>query len=368
MKTRRIPFLDLSSAYDERKTEIDAAVLRVAASGRYLLGPELKEFEADWRRACGALHCSGTANGLDALHLSLRALGIGPGDEVIVPSHTFIATWLAVSLCGATIVAVEPDEATFNLSPSGFEAAVTSRTRAVVPVHLYGQPADMNPIVATARRHGIKVLDDCAQAHLARYHGRPVGSLADLSAWSFYPGKNLGAFGDAGAVTGNDGELVERVGVLGNYGSRVKYHHEVVGYNSRLDEIQAAILSAKLPALEYATQRRQAIAKRYLEGLGGLPLKLPEVPAYAEPAWHLFVVRHLDRRGLQERLSSRGIETLIHYPVPPHLQPAYAHLGYQRGRFPIAERMHDEVLSLPMWPAMDASSIEQVIDAVRMCA
>jgi dTDP-4-amino-4,6-dideoxygalactose transaminase len=363
-----IPFLDLRSAYEASRPGIDAALARVAGSGRYLHGRELAAFEADYARLCGARHCVGVANGLDALHLGLRALGVGPGDEVIVPSNTYIATWLAVSQCGARVVPVEPIAATYNIDPMRLEAAITPRTRVVVPVHLYGQPADMDPIGALARRHGLRILDDCAQAHGARYNGRPVGSLADLSTWSFYPGKNLGAFGDAGAVTGDDDALLEQVRMLGNYGSKVKYHNEVKGFNSRLDEIQAAVLGAKLRGLRDATELRRSIAARYLAGMQGLPLILPTVPAFAEPVWHLFVVRHADRDSFQKRLAERGVETLIHYPVPPHLQPAYVELGWQRGEFPIAEVIHDEVLSLPLWPGMGSAAVEDVIDAVHACA
>ena len=363
-----IPFLNLRETYAARNRAIDAAVLRVAASGRYLLGPELAQFESEFARFCGAGHAVGVANGLDALRLALAAFGVGPDDEVIVPSNTYIATWLAVSQCGARVVPVEPIPDTYNIDPDRIEAAVTPRTKVIVPVHLYGQPADMDPIRAVAARHGVKVLDDCAQAHGARYKGRPLGALADLSAWSFYPGKNLGAFGDAGGVTGDDGELIDRVRLLGNYGSRVKYHNEVKGCNSRLDEIQAAVLRVKLEGLDDTTRRRRSIASRYLEGMKGLGLVLPRVAPYAEAAWHVFVVRHPDRDALQARLKERGIETLIHYPVAPHLQPAYSELGLRKGELPISEAMHAEVLSLPLWPEMDEAQVEEVVDAVRSCA
>jgi dTDP-4-amino-4,6-dideoxygalactose transaminase len=363
-----IPFLDLKSAYESSRRDIDAALLRVAASGSYLLGDELAAFEAAYASFCGVRHCAGVANGLDALHLGLLALGVAEGDEVIVPSNTYIATWLAVSRCGARVVPVEPLETTYNLNPDRIEEAISSRTKVLLPVHLYGQPADMDPINALARKHGLRVLDDCAQAHAARYKGRAVGSLAELSTWSFYPGKNLGAFGDGGAVTSDEASVLEQVRVLGNYGSRVKYHNEVKGFNSRLDEIQAAVLAAKLEGLNRATERRRAIASRYLEGMRDLPLKLPEVPSFGEPAWHLFVVRHPHRDRFQKRLSERGIGTLIHYPVPPHLQPAYAELGWRKGRFPIAEAIHAQILSLPMWPGLHDAAVEQVIDAVRACA
>jgi dTDP-4-amino-4,6-dideoxygalactose transaminase len=363
-----IPFLDLTAVYESARSDIDAALLRVAGSGMYLLGSELAAFEAAYARRSGAGHCVGVANGLDALHLALLALGVGEGDEVIVPSNTYIATWLAVSRCRATVVPVEPVEATYNIDPARVAEAISPRTKVILPVHLYGQPADMEAINALAREHGVRVLDDCAQAHAARYKGRPVGSLAAISAWSFYPGKNLGAFGDAGAVTSDDRALVEQVRVLGNYGSRVKYHNEVKGFNSRLDELQAAVLAAKLAGLDDATERRRAVAARYLDGMRGLPLRLPAVAASCEPSWHLFVVRHRDRDAFQKRLAERGVGTLIHYPIPPHLQPAYAELGWSRGRFPLSEAIHAEVLSLPMWPGLDDAAVEQVIDAVRACA
>lgn len=363
-----IPFLDLQSVYSEAKVDIDAALARVAASGWYLMGKEVDAFEAAFARFCGAHHCVGVANGLDALRLGLIALGVGPGDEVIVPSNTYIATWLAVSQCGATVVPVEPAAATYNIDPACIEQAVTHRTKVILAVHLYGQPADMDPINALARKHGLKVLDDCAQAHAATYKGQRVGSLADLSAWSFYPGKNLGAFGDAGGVTSDAVDLVETIRALGNYGSKVKYHHKVKGFNSRLDELQAAVLSAKLPLLQHATERRRSIAARYLEGMEGLPLTLPHVSNFAEPSWHLFVIRHDDRDRLQQRLAERGVGTLIHYPVAPHMQPAYAEMGWMRGQFPIAEAIHAEVLSLPIWPAMDDAAVERVIQSVSDCA
>jgi len=363
-----VRFLDLGSAYQADRALIDAALVRVAASGRYLQGPEAAAFESDFARFCETANCVGVANGLDALHLGLRVLGIGRGDEVIVPSNTYIATWLAVSQCGATVVPVEPDQATYNMAPELLADAVTPRTRAIIPVHLYGQPADMDPILAVSRRHGLKVLDDCAQAHGARYKGRPVGGLADLSAWSFYPGKNLGAFGDAGAVTGDEVGLIDQIRMLGNYGSKAKYHNEAKGYNSRLDELQAAVLAVKLRGLQEAIEKRRSVAARYLAGMRDLPLVLPAVPSFAEPVWHLFVVRHADRDDFQRRLQERGIETLVHYPVPPHLQPAYSELGWKAGTYPVSEAIHSEVLSLPVWPGMSDESVEDVIDAVRACA
>jgi dTDP-4-amino-4,6-dideoxygalactose transaminase len=340
----------------------------VAGSGWFLLGEELKAFERAYAASVGAADCAGVANGLDALALALEALGVGQGDEVIVPSNTYIATGLAVSQCGATPVPVEPDPVTYNVDPARMEAAITARTKVLLPVHLYGLPADMGPINLLAERHGLKVLDDCAQAHAARYHGRPVGSLADLSAWSFYPGKNLGAMGDGGGVTGSDAAVMAQVRVLRNYGSKVKYHNEVKGRNSRLDEIQAAVLAAKLPLLQAQTEERRRLAAMLLDGLSGVPLQLPVVPQGLESAWHLFVVQHEDRDRLQAELAQQGVGTLIHYPVPPHRQPAYAELGYGKGDFPISEAIHKRVLSLPLWPGMTDAQVERVVRAVRAAA
>lgn len=353
----KVPFLDLRAAYLELKPEIDAAVARVMDSGWYILGPEVEAFEAEWAAYCEARHATGVANGLDALHLALLAMGVGPGDEVIVPSNTYIATWLAVSHCGATPVPVEPVEATYNIDPDRIEAAITPRTKVILPVHLYGQPADLDPILAIARKHGLKVLEDAAQAHGARYKGRRIGAHGDAVAWSFYPGKNLGALGDGGAVTTDDPEIADRIQVLRNYGSRVKYVNEVKGFNSRLDPIQAAVLRVKLRVLDEWNGRRREIAQRYLEGLAGSGLMLPQVPEWAEPVWHLFVVRHPERDALVKRLNEAGVGTLIHYPVPPRLQGAYAEMGFGVGAFPVAERMAGEVVSLPMGAQMAAEDV-----------
>lgn len=360
-----VPFLDLASSYRSNKDAIDAALRRVAESGWYLMGQELAAFEASFAAYSGAKHCVGVGNGLDALHLALLALGVGEGDEVIVPSNTFIATWLAVSRCGATIVPVEPIEATYNIDPDRLKSAITKRTKVILPVHLYGQPADMDAINAVAREYGLRVLDDCAQAHGATYKGRPVGALADISAWSFYPGKNLGAFGDAGGVTTNDPALAERVRMLGNYGSRAKYKHEELGFNSRMDEIQAAVLAAKLMNLDDDTNARRRIANRYLASMQGLEIGLPLVPEFANPSWHLFVVRHPERDLLQAHLASYGISTLIHYPTPPHLQTAYRQLAWPRRSFPISETIHEQVVSLPMWPAMSQDQLDRVVSVLR---
>ena len=363
-----IPFLDLKGPYLELKQELDEAIARVVSSGWFVGGGEVDQFEADYATYCGAAHCVGVANGLDALHLALRAMDVGPGDEVIVPSNTYIATWLAVSQCGATPVPVEPDARTYNIDPALIEAAITPRTKVILPVHLYGQPADMDPILAIARKHGLRVLEDGAQAHGARYKGQRLGAHGDAVAWSFYPGKNLGAMGDGGAVTTNDAQLADRLRVLRNYGSRVKYVNEVQGYNSRLDPLQAAILRVKLAHLDEWNARRSAIAARYQQGLAGCGLTLPHVPDWAEPVWHLYVVQHTQRDALHKKLADAGVGTLIHYPIPPHLQQAYAQAGFKNGDFPLAESMAGGVLSLPMGPHLQLDLVATVISAVRKAA
>jgi dTDP-4-amino-4,6-dideoxygalactose transaminase len=358
----KVPFLELKPAYDELRVELDAAYHRVMDSGWYLLGNEIESFEAGFAGYCEAKHCVAVGNGLDALHLILRAYDIGAGDEVIVPTNTFIATWLAVSYAGATPVPVEPDPRTFNLDPRRIESAITPKTKAIMPVHLCGQPADMDPILSIGRKHGLKVVEDNAQAQGARYKGRRTGSLGDAAGNSFYPGKNLGAFSDAGAVTTNDGELAARIRALRNYGSKKKYHYDEKGFNSRLDELQAAFLSVKLGKLDEWNARRRNVAARYLAELGGTPgLTLPFVPEWAEPVWHLFVVRHPQRDALQQELAAADIGTLIHYPVPPHLSGAYADGKWSRGDFPIAEALSESILSLPMGPHLSRGQIDQVV-------
>lgn len=359
-----IPFLDLHAAYVELKPQIDAAVGRVLDSGWYILGAEVDAFEADYAAYCQAAHCVGVANGLDALILGLRALEIGPGDEVIVPSNTYIASWLAVSAVGARPMPVEPHAATHNIDPALIEAAITGRTRAIMPVHLYGQPADLDPILAVAKRRGLAVIEDAAQAHGARYKGKRIGAHGDVVCWSFYPGKNLGAMGDGGAVTTDRADIADRIRVLRNYGSREKYVNEVKGVNSRLDPLQAAILRVKLERLDAWNERRRAIARAYGDALADAGLILPQVPDWAEPAWHLYVVRSLDRAALQARLEAAGIGSLIHYPIPPHMQGAYAELGYAPDDLPLAQRLAAEVLSLPMGPHLDQVAQSRVINAV----
>jgi dTDP-4-amino-4,6-dideoxygalactose transaminase len=338
---------------------------RVTASGWYILGPEVEQFEQAFAHYCGAKHCVGVGNGLDAIELSLLACGVQPGDEVIVPSNTFIATWLAVSRAGARPVPVEPIAATCNIDPARIEQAITARTRAIVPVHLYGQPADMDPIMEIARRRNLVVIEDAAQAHGARYRGRRAGALGHAAAFSFYPAKNLGALGDGGAITTNDAQVAGKLRRLRNYGSETKYVHEMKGVNSRLDAIQAAILGVKLPHLDAWNERRRAIARRFLTELAETDLVLPTVPRWAEPVWHLFVVRSPSRDRLHSHLKALGIETLVHYPVPPHLQGAYAELGRAAGAYPIAETLHQSVLSLPIGPHLSESEVSALIKAVR---
>ncbi len=347
----KIPFLELKPTYDELRDELDSAYHRVMDSGWYLLGNEIESFEAGFAKYCEAKHCVAVGNGLDALHLTLRAYDIGAGDDVIVPTNTFIATWLAISYAGATPVPVEPDPKTFNLDPGRIQAALTRQTKAIMPVHLYGQPADMDPIMSIARKHGLKVIEDNAQAQGARYKGRRTGSLGHAAGHSFYPGKNLGAFSDAGAVTTNDGDLAGRIRTLRNYGSKKKYYNDVKGFNSRLDELQAAFLRVKLKKLDEWNDRRRSVAALYLTELrSAANLALPFVPEWAEPVWHLFVVRHPKRDALQQKLAAADIGTLIHYPVPVHLSGAYSDGKWLRGSFPMAEELSDTVLSLPMGP------------------
>ncbi len=363
---KHVPFLDLKATYLELQPEIDASIKRVLESGWYILGDEVDAFEQEYAAYCEAKHCVGVANGLDALHLALLALGIGAGDEVIVPSNTYIATWLAVSQCGATPIPVEPDAATYNIDPARIEAAITPNTKAILPVHLYGQPADMEAILAIAHKYSLKVVEDGAQAHGSRYKGKRVGAHGDVVAWSFYPGKNLGAYGDGGAVTTDDPEIAERIRVLRNYGSRVKYVNEVRGFNSRLDPIQAAILRVKLKVLDEWNDRRTAIASRYQAELKDADLILPFVPEWAEPAWHLYVVQLPQRDELQIKLGLAGIGSLIHYPVPPHLQQAYSSAGFVRGEFPIAETIANHCLSLPIGPHLDEAGIIALIAAIKV--
>ncbi len=361
-----IPFLNMKSPYAELREELDTAYKRVMESGWYVLGNEVELFEKEFAEYCGVKHCIGVGNGLEALHLVLRAWGIGNGDEVIVPSNTYIATWLAVTYTGASVVPVEPNVRTFNIDPAKIEAAITSKTKAIIAVHLYGQPADMKSINEIAKKYDLKVLEDGAQAHGARCFGKRIGGLGDAAGISMYPGKNMGAFGDAGVVTTNDAYTAEKVRVLRNYGSKVKYQNEEVGYNSRLDELQAAFLRVKLSKLDEWNERRTCLAKKYIEGLKGNPnIVLPTVSPWAEPVWHLFVVRTKNREEMQKKLADEGIGTLIHYPIPPHLSGAYHNLGWRCGDFKIAEQLADEVLSLPMGPHLSEEQVSMVVEKIN---
>jgi dTDP-4-amino-4,6-dideoxygalactose transaminase len=361
-----IPFLDMKSAYAELKPELDAAYQRVMDSGWFVLGREVEAFEAEYAAYCGTRHCVGLGNGLEALELCLRAWDIGAGDEVIVPSNTYIATWLAVTAVGATVVPVEPTPEGPNIDPERIAVAITPRTKALMPVHLYGEPADMDAIMALAARHGLKVVEDVAQAQGSKVRGRRAGALGHAGAHSFFPTKNIGAFGDGGAVTTDDAALAERLRVLRNYGSRVKYVNLERGVNSRLDELQAAFLRVKLGHLDRWNERRRRVAARYDDRLAGIPgLGLPRTPQWAEPVWHLYVVRTARRAELMKTLEQAGIGALIHYPIPPHLQAAYADLGLPKGSFPLAEKLAKSVLSLPMGPHVTVEQVDEVAAIVR---
>ncbi len=365
-KKRDVLFLDIKSQYLELKNEFDEAYQRVMTSGWYILGGEVEAFEQEFAAYIGSKNCIGVGNGLEALQLILMACGVGEGDEVIVPANTYIASWLAISYTGATPVPVEPDASTYNIDPRLIERAITPHTKAIMPVHLYGQSVEMETIWQIAERHGLKIIEDAAQTHGGRYGDRMAGNLGDVAGFSFYPGKNLGAFGDAGAVVTNDDALADKVRVLQNYGSRKKYYNEVKGHNSRLDPIQAAFLRVKLRRLDEWNQRRSLIANHYLDSLRDVPgLGLPHVPLDVVPVWHVFIVSYLERDRLQEYLKEQGIGTLIHYPVPPHLSEAYQELGYRAGDFPITEKMADTFLSIPMGPHLSMDDADYVIEKIR---
>lgn len=359
---RSVPFLDLVRVHAPIRERLDAAYHRVVDAGWFVMGPELEAFEAEFASYCDVKHCIGVGNGLEAIHLLLRAYGIGPGDEVIVPSNTFIATWLAVNACGAVPVPVEPRLDTHNLDPERIGEAITARTRAIIPVHLYGQPADMDPISAIAAKHSLVVIEDAAQAHGARYRGRRAGSLGHAAATSFYPAKNLGALGDGGAVLTNDAAIARKVRRLRNYGSDVRYQHDVAGQNSRLDEVQAALLRVKLGVVDDWNDQRRAAARRYSALLAGSDVGVPFVPDRVEPVWHLYVIRSRNRDALKAHLAERGVSTIIHYPIPPHRQACYQ--DFRGHKLPIAELLAREVLSLPMFPALQAEEIAYVAESV----
>lgn len=362
MKVLFVSFLPMEHELDK---DLRDAFERVYTRSWYIEGVEDENFEKAFAQYCNTKYCVGVGNGLDALMLALKALGVGEGDEVIVPSNTYIATALAVTYVGAKPVFVEPDIKTFNIDPNRIEAAITDKTKAIMPVHLYGQACDMDPIMEIAHKHGLYVVEDCAQAHGATYKGKKIGSFGDAAGFSFYPGKNLGALGDAGAVVTNNKELADKVRALGNYGSDYKYHHIYLGNNSRLDEMQAAFLSAKLPHLDKINEERRKIANRYLNGITNTEIVLPHIPEYANPVWHIFGIRCKRRTELEAFLNERGIGTNKHYPIPMHLQECYKNLGFKNGDFPIAEEISATELSIPMYYGMADQEIQYVIDSIN---
>ncbi len=358
-----IQFVDLLRQYRSLQPEMDAAILGAVGRGDYILGEDTREFEKEFAVFNGAPHCIGVGDGTDALHLALLALGIGPGDEVIVPAHTYIASVLAISLTGARPVLVDCDPEYYTIDPAAVERALTPRTKALMPVHLYGHPADMDPLLEIARSRKLFVVEDNAQGHGATYKGRPLGILGDIGCYSFYPGKNLGAYGDGGAVVTNNAELAEKVMLLRNYGQKVKYEHLMKGFNSRLDTVQAAVLRVKLPHLARWNEQRRQAAARYAELLAGTKLGLPKVAPWADPVWHLYVVQTADRTGLQAALDAEKIAHGIHYPIPVHLQEAYRDLGHREGSFPVAEALSKRVVSLPMFPEITEEEVQRVAAA-----
>jgi len=363
VKKMNIPFLDLKAINEQYRDEIMNAVSRVLDSGWYILGEELRRFEEEFAGYSNVKHCIGVGNGLDALFLTLKAYDIGPGDEVIVPSNTFIATWFAVSQCGARPVPVEPDEKTFNINPELIETSINENTKAIMPVHLYGRPCDMDAISGIAEKYGLLVIEDAAQAHGANYKGRHVGGLGSAAGFSFYPGKNLGALGDAGCITTNDDDLADKLRVLRNYGSPEKYVNTYKGVNSRLDELQAAILRVKLKGLDQEIKARQDVAEFYSRGINNPAIVLPHVKDDLSPVWHLYVVRTSQRDRFMSYLAEHGVSSVIHYPVAPHKQQAYS--DYNSMSFPLAEAIHDEVVSLPISSAMTEKDCQRVIEIIN---
>lgn len=361
----KIPFVTFLPMEKELNDELRGSFERVFTRSWYIGGVEDEAFEKMFAEYCGVKYCVGVGNGLDALMLALKALGIGEGDEVIVPSNTYIATALAVTYVGTKPVFVEPDIRTFNINPELIEAAITNKTKAIMPVHLYGQACDMDPIMAVAKKHGLKVVEDCAQAHGAKYKGQKVGTFGDAAGFSFYPGKNLGALGDAGAVVTNDKELADKIRALGNYGSDYKYHHIYKGNNSRLDELQAALLAAKLPHLERMNEERRRIASRYTAGILNPKIVTPHVLSDCVPVWHVYGIRCAERDALEKHLNDKGIGTNKHYPIPMHLQECYRDLGIEKGALPIAEEISATELSIPMYYGMTDEEIQYVIDAIN---
>ncbi len=360
-----IPFYDIRRFHEPLDNEIMETIKDTYINGQFVLGEQVKIFEESFASYCNVKGCVSVGNGLDALHIILRSYGIGYGDEVIIPANTFIATALAVSYAGATPILVEPSEDSFNLDPALVESNITKRTKAIIAVHLYGQPADMQPLKIIAERNGLKLIEDSAQAHGASYHGARTGSLGDASAFSFYPGKNLGALGDGGAICSNDGKILEKAAILRNYGSKIKYVHDEMGFNSRLDTLQAAVLSVKLKHLDLWNQDRSRIAQRYIKKLQSSAVRLPITTSGIEHAWHLFVVRHLRRDALRDALKSAGVETIIHYPIPIHRQTAYIGKVNYLNKLLITELLCNTVLSLPMFPGMTDDEIDRVSNIIN---
>lgn len=361
----KVPFVTFKPLEKELDKDLRDAFERVYNRSWYIEGVEDEAFEKAFAEYCDSKYCVGVGNGLDALFLSLKALGIKEGDEVIVPSNTYIATALAVTYTGATPIFVEPDIRTFNIDPTKIEVAITDKTKAIMPVHLYGQACDMDPIMEVAKKFNLYVVEDCAQAHGAKYKGKVIGSFGDAAGFSFYPGKNLGALGDAGATVTNNEELAKKVRALGNYGSDYKYHHIYQGNNSRLDELQAAFLATKLPHLNKVNAERRKIAQKYLDGINNPEIILPFVPEYAEPVWHIFGIRCNRRDELEKFLNDAGISTNKHYPIPMHLQGCYADLGFKKGDYPIAEEISETELSIPMYYGMTDEEVQYVIDRIN---
>ena len=361
-----IPFLNFEPMHKLIRSEIMQSFQDVYDANWFVMGKKLEAFEKEYAAFNDTKFSIGVSNGLDALHLALKALNVTKGDEVIVPSNTYIATALAASYVGATPVFVEPDPNTYNINPANIEAAITSKTKVIMPVHLYGQVCDMDAIMAIAKKHNLFVVEDNAQAHGATFNGKITGSFGNANGTSFYPGKNLGALGDAGAVTTNDETIAKKIAMLRNYGSEKKYHNEEIGFNMRLDEVQAGFLSVKLKHLNEWTKQRKEIAKQYNEALKNVgDLVLPAVHANATHVYHLYVIKTENRDGLQKHLSENGIGTLIHYPIPPHLQKAYQSLGFKKGSFPIAEELADNCLSLPIWPGMTLDQVNTVAENIK---
>jgi dTDP-4-amino-4,6-dideoxygalactose transaminase len=364
----RVPYVDLKAQYHTIKSEIDAAIARVLESSQFILGEEVAGFEQDFAAYCGVTACIALNSGTSALHLALLAAGIGPGDEVVTVPFTFIASVAAIVYTGARPVLVDIDPRTFNMDPAAIESAITTRTKAILPVHLYGHPADMDPIMDIARRHNLIVIEDAAQAHGANYKGRPAGSVGDIGCFSFYPAKNLGAYGEAGAVTTNNPEYARTIRMLRDWGQDRKYHHLLRGYNYRMEGFQGAILRVKLRHLERWIETRRSIAKKYDEQLADCGFRLPEEMPWARHVYHVYTLRTVDRDALQAALQAEGIQTAIHYAIPAHLQPAYADLGYSEGSLPQSERASREVLSLPIYPEMPNDHVQKVSQALAILA